>query len=422
MRPHTHVGLDNLTQEITMHTHTRTPRRATPRSALAVRLAAGALGAAALCSGHAALAQEFVLHAEADAGFWVDQPQTQRFTPVFYGAVRPGITVGRHFSFQLSYAAIVAAPREGFEEIGVGHFLTGGVRLKPLASLRDESKQLDGLFIDFNAGYVRTGELNRFGFDAGLGYNFQVAPTFAFGPVVRYVHIVQPDNLVGFSDDDGQLLTVGLNFSFGPAYKEEVDDDEAPPVCPTLPDQPPAADCPPPAVVTSDACPDRDKDGVCDGDDRCPYDAGPTQTYGCPTDPCSSGKPLSVLVQFPYDSSAMPALRSQDPQTMDPVLDAVAWAIAQDPSCRVCIIGHTSEEGTDQYNLDLSDRRAKAVQDYMTGKGVDKKRIPFTGLGASCQLTPEDSLPMNRRVEFRRLLEGESCPTDCSEPARQPSR
>jgi outer membrane protein OmpA-like peptidoglycan-associated protein len=101
---------------------------------------------------------------------------------------------------------------------------------------------------------------------------------------------------------------------------------------------------------------------------------------------------------------------------MDPVLDAVAEAIAQDPSCRVCIVGHASEEGTPEYNQELSSRRASAVQSYLTarGPGLTETRMPTTGLWERCQLVPESTHVLNRRVEFRRLQEGESCPMDCS--------
>jgi len=138
---------------------------------------------------------------------------------------------------------------------------------------------------------------------------------------------------------------------------------------------------------------------------------GPPATFGCPIDPCS-GSPLLVLVQFKYDSSEMPPPKV-GVQTMDPVLDAVAEAIAKDPSCRVCIMGHASEEGTAEYNEELSRRRASAVKDYLTDRDLAETQMPTTGLGERCQLVPERSLELNRRVEFLRLEEGESCPMDC---------
>lgn len=162
-------------------------------------------------------------------------------------------------------------------------------------------------------------------------------------------------------------------------------------------------------------CIDGDRDGICDGEDHCPMQTGPAETFGCPIDPCN-GSPLLVLVQFEYDSSILPAKKIGSEQKMKPVLDEVAEAIAKDPACRVCIVGHASEEGTSEYNEELSQKRASAVQNYLTDHSVAGSRIPFTGMGERCQLVPEKSLALNRRVEFYRLQQGESCPTDCTAP------
>lgn len=351
----------------------------------------------------------FVLQAEPAAAFWLDDPQDQRFTPGFYGAVRPGIALGRIVSLQASYALLATPPADGFSETGGAHFFGGGVRLRPLATLRPESEQLGGLWIDGNLGYVRTGQLDRLGFDAGLGYGFQLTPGFALGPAVRYGQIVQPDNVPHVDPKDAQFLTGGVNFSFGVAPREEPEPKRVPERAAGVAPAPVACVEPEPPV-----CPDYDKDGVCDPEDRCPTQPGPADMMGCRVDPCT-GEPLVVLVQFGFDSAGLPTLRSNDPQTMDPVLSAVARAVAQDPTCRVCVVGYASEEGEAAYNLELSGRRAKAVQGYLVGSGVARKRVPTTGFGETCPLEPETSLSMNRRVEFRRLEEGQSCPTSCGE-------
>lgn len=371
----------------------------------------------ALCSSLPAAAQEFNLHVETAAAFWVDQPQISRFTPGFAFAVRPSITMGRLISLQASYALYATPPHKPYTEFGAAHEVLLGVRVRPLATLRPPTENLGGLFVDTNFGWVRTGKLARFGFDVGLGYDFQVAPSFALGPVVRYAQIVQPDKVLEVEPRDGQLITVGVDFAFGPAYKEPPAEVAEPVYVPVKPD------CP---QVETPTCPDADHDLVCDVDDQCPDKPGPASTMGCPIDPCS-GAPLVVLVQFDQDSSGLPRLKSGTSQTMDPVLDAVARAIAQDPTCRVCIVGHASEEGTSEYNLALSARRATAVQGYLAERGVSTSRMPTLGLGEECNLAPAQSLSLNRRVEFRRLYEGEDCPAACeigqaAEDALTPAR
>jgi hypothetical protein len=382
----------------------RSPALSAPRLALT-------LATLALLSTvpRAATAQEFVFHVEPAAAFWLDEPQMTRFTPGVYVAFRPGVSLGRFVSLQLSYALMHTFAGEGFTDDGTAHFVQAGVRVRPFAALQDEADQLGGLFLDGNVGYVRTGDLDRFGFDFGLGYGFQVSPWFSIGPVVRYGQIVQADDVSTEDPSDGQFMTAGLSLSFGttPAPKEEH-------VCPKGPDcvqeKPKVIEAVPCLIQP---CPDADRDGICDVDDRCPNEIGPLVTLGCPVDPCS-GKPLIVLVQFDYDSAGLPPTKDHAIE-MDPMLDAVAEAIAKNPSCRVCVIGHASNEGSSAHNLDLSRRRSEAVQGYLTARGVEQSRIPTTGFGERCQIVPESSRIMNRRVEFIALPEGGSCPKVCSD-------
>lgn len=380
---------------------------------LTARVMRRALVALALTLGVTALdkpaaAQDFRLHLEPAVALWLDAPQSDRFGPGLYFAVRPGVSLGRFVDLQVSYALLYTPKANGFTENGSAHFLTMGLRLRPFAALMAPETNLGGFFVDFDMGYVRTDKLDRFGFDVGMGYGFQLTPGFSLGLVARYGQIVQSDDRSDQDPNDGQFLTVGLDFGFGPAYE--------PPM--TLSDEP--RECPPAAVAPTCppvACSDMDKDDICDSADRCPTQPGPVSSYGCPMNPCT-GTPLIVRVQFPYDSSDLPVPRDDAPQTMDPVLDAVARAVAQDPTCRVCIIGYASEEGSVPYNDALSKRRSAAVQGYMNARGLALPRIPSTGFGERCQLAPIKSLEANRRVEFRRIDQGASCPATCAEQAR----
>jgi len=394
------------------------PRKTTNRTRCVRALvgAAGAVGLLATVGTSTASAQDFALHLEPAAAIWLDKPQSDRFSSGLYAAVRPSFALGRVAALQVSYAFLFTPSSKDFDEDGSAHFLTAGFRIRPFATLRPITEQLGGFWADFNVGYARTDTLDRLAFDTGIGYGFQVAPSFAFGPSVRYVHIVQPNDLVGMDPNDGQLLAVGLNFSFGRPVREEPVEEpvvyEPPPEC--IQEeciQSPCVQQPCPDMAAS-TCRDSDGDGICDDIDRCPFQAGPATTYGCPIDPCS-GAPLRVLVQFEHDSANMPPTRPGGTQTMDPVLDAVADAISQDPSCRVGILGHTSEEGSAEHNQALSEARARAVQQYMTARGIALDRIPARGMGETCQLVPEQSRELNRRVEFIRLDEGAPLPTQC---------
>jgi len=246
-----------------------------------------------------------------------------------------------------------------------------------------------------------------------MGYGFQISRWFSLGLVVRYGQIVQPDDIKNQDPNDAQFITVGLDLAFGPAYEKKYEHEcPDPPECKQEQVQKAEVEVAAMALLPC-SCPDSDWDGVCDAVDRCPTEIGPPATLGCPIDPCS-GEALVVLVQFEFDSASMPPSKIGKQQTMDPVLDAVAEAISNDPSCRVCIMGHASEEGPVEHNNELSLWRADAVQSYLVAHGLDQSLMPTIGKGVSCPLVPETSLSLNRRVEFIRLDEGETCPLDCS--------
>jgi OmpA-OmpF porin, OOP family len=74
------------------------------------------------------------------------------------------------------------------------------------------------------------------------------------------------------------------------------------------------------------------------------------------------------------------------------------------PSMEVEISGHTDAVGSDTYNLGLSERRAKAVVSYLTGKGIQKDRIITLFLGESKPVDTNETKEgrgRNRRVEFK---------------------
>ncbi len=73
------------------------------------------------------------------------------------------------------------------------------------------------------------------------------------------------------------------------------------------------------------------------------------------------------------------------------------------PDTNILVTGHTDFDGTEQYNLDLSERRAKSVSDYTMGQGVISSRLSVLGLGelepVATNETPEGK-QLNRRVEI----------------------
>jgi outer membrane protein OmpA-like peptidoglycan-associated protein/tetratricopeptide (TPR) repeat protein len=76
----------------------------------------------------------------------------------------------------------------------------------------------------------------------------------------------------------------------------------------------------------------------------------------------------------------------------------------QNKNIRVEIAGHTDNIGTTAYNTYLSRRRAEAVKDFLTKKGIDARRVKAVGYGESKPLASnddeKDGRELNRRVEF----------------------
>jgi outer membrane protein OmpA-like peptidoglycan-associated protein len=72
------------------------------------------------------------------------------------------------------------------------------------------------------------------------------------------------------------------------------------------------------------------------------------------------------------------------------------------PKIKIKITGHTDAAGTNEYNLQLSEKRAKAVAHYLISRETERSRITYEGVG---EAEPDNSnkkiSAFNRRVEFR---------------------
>jgi outer membrane protein OmpA-like peptidoglycan-associated protein len=71
---------------------------------------------------------------------------------------------------------------------------------------------------------------------------------------------------------------------------------------------------------------------------------------------------------------------------------------------KIEIGGHTDDQGSDEYNDRLSQNRAKAVYDYLVGKGIASDRLEYRGYGKRKPIADnatEEGRAANRRTEFR---------------------
>jgi outer membrane protein OmpA-like peptidoglycan-associated protein len=266
----------------------------------------------------------------------------------------------------------------------------------------------------------------------------------------------EPEDFDGFEDDDGcpDLDNDGDGIPDAsdacPDLPEDFDGFEDSDGCPDLdndqdgipdaqdacPDEPEDFD----GVEDTDGCPDlvkdSDNDGIPDDTDRCPLQAEdidgfqdddgcpdldndldgiPDEVDNCPNSPetfngfqdedgCPDERPIQerfVLKGVHFESGS--AALTPDSYS---VLDDVVRSLQAYPEVRIEIRGHTDSQGPASFNLELSQRRAESVRQYMVNSGIDPSRVVAIGVGEEEPISSNasaDGRAQNRRIEFRRL-------------------
>jgi OOP family OmpA-OmpF porin len=175
-----------------------------------------------------------------------------------------------------------------------------------------------------------------------------------------------------------------------------------------------------------DGCPDTDGDGIPDHLDDCPLDFGPAHLKGCP-DSDGDGVPDYLdkcpFLPGPASNFGCPELRKDDQAILDkamravqfdlrssvlrpssyPTLDQIVQLMAKYPQYSLSIEGHTDITGDRDFNLLLSENRAKSCYEYLVSRGVDSSRMSYRGFGITKPLynnNTEEGRVLNRRVEF----------------------
>ena len=85
-------------------------------------------------------------------------------------------------------------------------------------------------------------------------------------------------------------------------------------------------------------------------------------------------------------------------------LDRVAGVMNQYPNTLVRVEGHTDSKGSDEYNMDLSNRRAFAVKNLVAQRGIADSRLDVVGYGETMPVATNDTAAgrqKNRRVEIK---------------------
>ncbi len=167
------------------------------------------------------------------------------------------------------------------------------------------------------------------------------------------------------------------------------------------PDEPEDVD----QVQDEDGCPDADNDGdgVADGADQCPAEPETKNGYqdddGCPDElPQQIKKFTGTIKGIKFKTGSDVILRSSFK-----VLNEASAVLKEYPDLKLEIQGHTDSQGSDEVNMDLSQRRAESVKAYMVSQGVDEGRLEARGYGETQPIAEnktKSGRAENRRVEF----------------------
>jgi len=148
--------------------------------------------------------------------------------------------------------------------------------------------------------------------------------------------------------------------------------------------------------------PDSDSDGVNDKEDKCPMVAGTRENKGCPEIKIKQ----EIVEKVNYAAKKIFFALGSDkilPASYG-ALDNVAAILKTDARLKLIVEGHTDNVGKPASNLILSQKRADAVKNYLTQKGLDANRLEAKGYGQETPVadnTKPAGRAANRRVELK---------------------
>ncbi len=274
-----------------------------------------------------------------------------------------------NFSAELGYGFTEPEDPVTKNKVDVDHIFLNGYyyfgdrsRLQPYVSLGVGHAEFDG------DGYDDKDTIAS----AGIGARLHFTKRFSGRVEARALNAVD-------AGDVHEQYTVGLSYAFG------VKDDKPAPV---------AAVAAPVAVAAAPL--DSDGDGVIDDNDLCP---------GTPAGVKVNEKGCELLtkerheerlqVNFPTDSAVVQAADHAE-------IERVAVFMRKYPEVSTQIEGHTDADGSNDYNLKLSERRADAVRNVLIERfGIEPSRLSSVGYGEAKPIasnSTKEGKAQNRRV------------------------
>ena len=122
----------------------------------------------------------------------------------------------------------------------------------------------------------------------------------------------------------------------------------------------------------------------------------PAPAAAAPVAPATEKVSFAADAFFDFDKAV---LKPEGKAKLDDLADKVKGITLE----VIVAVGHTDSVGADAYNQKLSEKRAQAVKDYLTGKGIEASRVYVEGKGEKQPVADNkssDGRAKNRRVEI----------------------
>jgi OOP family OmpA-OmpF porin len=240
---------------------------------------------------------------------------------------------------------------------------------------------------------------DHFAISGGLGMNFWIWPKFGINLEAQYVAVpaIKSDYIDFFQ------AKAGLAFRFGKNDRDKdgiVDEED---------------ECPDTwGLAEFNGCPDTDGDKIPDHLDECPEDPCPngeeTDEYFCengckrikekPVEPVEPVEPVDPVKEITFEDVLFEYNKSNLTNASIEKIQAAAEKIKADGG-NYFVDGFADSVGSDEYNINLSRKRAQAVKDALVKEGVEANRLEVRAFGEQypkCTNDTEEGRACNRRV------------------------
>ncbi|MCX8079850.1 MAG: DUF5723 family protein [Bacteroidia bacterium] len=151
-------------------------------------------------------------------------------------------------------------------------------------------------------------------------------------------------------------------------------------------------------------CPDKDGDKIIDKEDACPEVKGVREYKGCPPPPPKLTAKEQKIIQRAFSNLEFETGKDIIRKKSYPSLNELAALMKQHPDWILTLSGHTDNQGTPEFNLVLSEKRSKAVKNYLAKQGVNPDNMVTEWFGDTRPIadnkTPQGR-QKNRRVEMK---------------------